>query len=44
MAVPESLCQHMTNTGADMHIGLNLGTPMEEPGKGLKEMKGIATS
>jgi hypothetical protein len=38
---PERLCQILTNRDADAHsIGLSTGTPMEEKGEGLKELKG----
>jgi hypothetical protein len=44
---PERFYQHLTNIDADTHrqstIGLSPGTPMEELGEGLKELKGIAT-
>jgi hypothetical protein len=41
----ERLCQYMTNTEVDalsQHIGLSTGSPMEELGKGPKELKELA--
>jgi hypothetical protein len=44
---PERLFQNLTNTNVDACSQplnqLNMGTPMEELGKGLKDMKGFAT-
>jgi hypothetical protein len=41
----ERLCHHLKKTDADTQptIGLRLGTPMEELGEGLKELKGMST-
>jgi hypothetical protein len=43
---PERLCQCLTNTRckySQTTIRLSPGTPMEELGEGLKELKGFAT-
>ena len=42
----EKLCQHQASTDADNHptIGLSPGTPIEDLGEGIKELKGIANS
>jgi hypothetical protein len=41
----ERFYQHLTNPDADIHSqpSLRPGTPMEELGEGLKELKGIVT-
>ncbi|KRY80306.1 hypothetical protein T11_2740, partial [Trichinella zimbabwensis] len=40
---PERLCQSLTDTDVDSTICLSRETPMGTLGKGLKELKGIAT-
>jgi hypothetical protein len=40
---PERPCQSLTNTEADVHIGLSAGSLIEELEKVLKELKGFAT-
>jgi hypothetical protein len=42
---PERLHQSLTNTDADTQptSGLRIGSPMEELGKGLKELMGFST-
>jgi hypothetical protein len=43
MVFPERFYQHLMNSDSQSTIILSPGTPMEELGERLKELKGIAT-